>query len=170
MIRMLRMIVTLFVRRQQDRAIFSKFHQGLRRLEWPAFLPHSFAGVVNDSGRPCFPGFQVRPGKQNCLADIDRRNVVGGVVSHRFVSGHAVILLLLAGCSSVPTAPKEVRIPIPVSCIDRPPAKPSMLSDAELLALDDYGLVIALARDRRIRQGYEAELESVIEACTGAGS
>lgn len=80
------------------------------------------------------------------------------------------ILLLLAGCSSVPTAPKEVRIPIPVSCIERPPTKPSMLSDAELLALDDYGLVIALARDRRIRQGYEAELESAIEACTGAGS
>lgn len=80
------------------------------------------------------------------------------------------ILVCCAGCSSVPTAPKEVRIPIPIPCLTFAPIKPSMLSDAELLALDDYGLVIALARDRRIRQGYEAELESVIEACTGAGS
>lgn len=75
------------------------------------------------------------------------------------------ILVCCAGCSIVPTAPKEVRIPIPISCIDRPPAKPSMLSDAELLALDDYGLVIALARDRRVRQGYQAQMEAAIEGC-----
>lgn len=75
------------------------------------------------------------------------------------------ILVCCAGCSSVPVAPKEVRIPIPISCITQSPTKPSMLSDAELLAMDDYGLVIALARDRRIRQGYEADLEAMLEGC-----
>lgn len=71
----------------------------------------------------------------------------------------------LAGCASGPQIPKEIRVPVPTPCIDQPPAKPSMLSDAELLALDDYGLVIALARDRRVRQGYETELEAVVEGC-----
>lgn len=72
---------------------------------------------------------------------------------------------LLAGCASGPLIPKEVRVPVPVSCIERPPVRPSMLSDAELLALDDYALVIALARDRRVRQGWEAVLEATIAGC-----
>ena len=71
----------------------------------------------------------------------------------------------LLGCSSVPVAPKEVRVPVTVSCIEQAPQRPSMMSDQELLALDDYGLVVALARDRRIRQGYQAVLESVVEGC-----
>ena len=74
-------------------------------------------------------------------------------------------LALLAGCAAGPEIPREVRVPVPVACIDQPPPRPAMLSDAELLALDDYGLVLALARDRRIRQGYEAELEAVVEGC-----
>ena len=77
----------------------------------------------------------------------------------------AAALGLLAGCSTIPEAPKEIRIPVPVPCIERAPVKPSMLSDAELLTLDDFGLVVALARDRRIRQGYEAVLEATIEGC-----
>lgn len=54
---------------------------------------------------------------------------------------------------------------MPVPCIEQPPAKPSMLSDADLLALDHYALVIALARDRRVRQGYEATMEAAVEGC-----
>ena len=72
---------------------------------------------------------------------------------------------VLAGCATIPEIPREVRVPVPVPCIERPPVKPSMLSDAELLALDDYGLVIALARDRRVRQGYIADLEATVEGC-----
>jgi hypothetical protein len=71
----------------------------------------------------------------------------------------------LLGCSNVPVAPKEVRVPVTVSCIEQAPQRPSMMSDQELLALDDYGIVVALARDRRIRQGYQAVLESVVEGC-----
>jgi len=72
---------------------------------------------------------------------------------------------LLAGCETIPVAPKEVRVPVTVPCIEQAPQRPSMMSDQELLALDDYGLVVALARDRRIRQGYQAVLESVVEGC-----
>lgn len=71
----------------------------------------------------------------------------------------------LAGCSTIPEAPREVRVPVPVPCVTQAPQRPSMLSDADLLALDDYGLVIALARDRRVRQGYEATLEAVVAGC-----
>jgi hypothetical protein len=72
---------------------------------------------------------------------------------------------LLVGCASGPQIPKEIRVPVPVACIDQVPQRPSMLSDAELLALDDYGLVLALARDRRVRQGWEATIEALIEGC-----
>lgn len=75
-----------------------------------------------------------------------------------------IVVLAIAGCSSLPV-PREIRVPVPVPCIDRTPERPSMLSDQELLALDDYALVVSLARDRRIRQGYEAELEATLEGC-----
>lgn len=77
--------------------------------------------------------------------------------------------LLLAGCATGPEIPREVRVPVAVPCVTQAPQRPSMLADEELLALDDYGLVIALARDRRIRQGYEAELEAVVAGCTSGG-
>lgn len=71
-------------------------------------------------------------------------------------------LALLVGCTTIP---KEVRVPVPVPCIPERPARPSLLADAELRAFDDYGLVIALARDRRLRQAYEAELEAALAGC-----
>lgn len=80
-----------------------------------------------------------------------------------------VVSCVLAGCSAIQQPPREVRVPVAVPCITQPPARPSMLSDAELLALDDYALVIALARDRRIRQAYEAEIEAELAGCAGAG-
>lgn len=80
-------------------------------------------------------------------------------------SKYLLLAFLLTGCASGPEIPREVRVPVPTPCIDRIPQRPSMLSDAELLALDDYGLVIALARDRRVRQGYIAELEATVAGC-----
>lgn len=74
-------------------------------------------------------------------------------------------VFLVGACSSLPEVPREVRIPVPIKCIEVSPERPSLLSDEELLALDDYGLVLGLARDRRIRQGYEAQLEAALEGC-----
>ena len=70
--------------------------------------------------------------------------------------------LLLAGCA---TDPITIRVPVPVKCVERVPERPALLSDADLLLLDDYGLVVSLARDRRLRQGYQAQLEAVVEGC-----
>lgn len=72
---------------------------------------------------------------------------------------------LLAGCLHTPTVPDVVRVPVRVPCITSVPVRPALAADAELAALDDYALVISLARDRRLRQGYEAELEAALEGC-----
>jgi hypothetical protein len=74
------------------------------------------------------------------------------------------LALLLGGCCTL-DVPKEVRVPVTVPCIEQAPQRPSMMSDAELLALDDYGLVVALARDRRVRQSYQVTLEAIVEGC-----
>lgn len=76
-----------------------------------------------------------------------------------------LLVSLLAGCSSLPSAPDVVRVPVPVPCLDSAPVRPALLSDAELLLLDDFGLVVSLARDRRLRQGYEATLEAAVAGC-----
>lgn len=73
----------------------------------------------------------------------------------------------LVGCASgPPPLPVEVRVPIVVPCIAEAPVRPELLSDGALAALDDYRLVLELARDRRLRQGYIAELEAVLAGCS----
>lgn len=76
------------------------------------------------------------------------------------------ICCALAGCASgPPPLPVEVHIPVAVPCLTEAPARPELLTDGALAALDDYRLVLELARDRRLRQAYEAELEAVVAGC-----
>lgn len=78
----------------------------------------------------------------------------------------AGLAAFLAGCASgPPPLPVEVRVPIAVPCLSEVPARPELLTDGALVALDDYRLVLELARDRRLRQAYEAELEAVVAGC-----
>jgi hypothetical protein len=79
----------------------------------------------------------------------------------------AALSFALAGCASTPQIPREVRVPVPVPCIAEPLQRPALLSDSDLLAMDDYGLIIGLARDRRVRQAYQAQLEAAVAGCTG---
>jgi len=82
------------------------------------------------------------------------------------VAGNILCPVLLAGCASgPPPLPVEVRVPIAVPCIAETPARPELLTDRDLAALPDYHLVLELARDRRLRQGYIAELEAVVAGC-----
>lgn len=78
---------------------------------------------------------------------------------------------VLGGCSEprIVYKPVEVRVPVPVSCIDRLPERPALRSDADLIALDDYGLVIALGRDRIAAAQYIRELEALLPPCLSAG-
>lgn len=82
------------------------------------------------------------------------------------VGGCLATYLVLAGCASgPPPLPVEIRVPVATPCIAEPPARPELLTDGALAALDDYRLVLELARDRRLRQGYIAELEAVVAGC-----
>jgi len=75
------------------------------------------------------------------------------------------VILLLAGCSGLPTVPEKVMIPVAVPCIDRVPERPAFLTDAELAALDDYRLVLGLRTDQLTLRGHVAVLEAVLQAC-----
>lgn len=74
-------------------------------------------------------------------------------------------IILLAGCSSGPVVPETVRVPVPVPCIERVPAKPQITPDATLLALPDYSAVLSLWRDRIILRDYSVELEAAVAGC-----
>lgn len=78
-----------------------------------------------------------------------------------------VALASLTACQSIPDAPTEVRIPVPVACIsaDQLPKPPAFVTDADLLKMTDGDLILSLATDRRQNQGYRAELLAVIQGC-----
>ena len=77
-----------------------------------------------------------------------------------------LVILLLSACSSVlPSAPKEVRIPVPVPCVDTIPARPKLLTDPELAKLDDFALVLQMRADGIRARDHIGVLEAVMGAC-----
>jgi len=82
----------------------------------------------------------------------------------------ALIVLLLTGCATRLPPAVEVKVPVPVPCVqaDEVPARPTFLTDPQLHAMPDYNLVLALAADRRKRQIYEALLEATLTACVAS--
>lgn len=78
----------------------------------------------------------------------------------------AACLALLAGCQSMPGMPKTVDVPVAVSCLPAAmPARPAIYTDAELLKMDDFRLVIALQHNAARLGDYLAELEAILIAC-----
>jgi len=90
-------------------------------------------------------------------------SVIDFLQEKKCLVGFGAVALLLAGCAT--PDPVTIRVPVPIKCIDRVPERPYLRTDAELLAMDDFELVLSLARDRRLFQGYTAELEAVVEGC-----
>jgi len=77
------------------------------------------------------------------------------------------LLLLLAGCNgSLPPAPKEVRIPVPVPCISRGDLPPKdFLEDSALARLSDFDFVIALRLDQLNQRTWIEKADALLEAC-----
>lgn len=74
-----------------------------------------------------------------------------------------ISLASLTGCAT--TDPVTVRVPVPVPCIDRMPARPDACTPR-----DDSRpewLRCALA-EREALRGYVGELEAVLQGCVGA--
>jgi len=76
--------------------------------------------------------------------------------------GSLLAVLLLAGCG---TTTQVVRVPVPVPCVVELPAAPTISTDAELRAMSDYRLVLAIARERLQLLGYSDELRAAAGAC-----
>lgn len=74
-----------------------------------------------------------------------------------------LVCALLPGCATF--GPKTVEIPVAVSCVDEIPARPALVSDAELKVMNDYQLPLALHRDRKQREGYMRKAEALLLAC-----
>lgn len=81
----------------------------------------------------------------------------------------ALLALLLAtgGCATDRPLeiPREVLVPVATPCVTEPVERPAFVTDVELAAMTDYGLVISLAADRLARSQYEGRLEAVIAGC-----
>lgn len=74
-------------------------------------------------------------------------------------------LMVLTGCAT-PGIPERIEVPVPVSCLPASlPTRPQVFTDAELGAMGDFHLVIAL-RQNAVRLGdYATELEAILIAC-----
>jgi hypothetical protein len=80
-----------------------------------------------------------------------------------------LIACLLPACSSLHTIispPQRVDTAVPVSCLPAVlPLAPRLYTNADLLALDEYKLVLALWHNSDHAQAYIRELEAVLSAC-----
>lgn len=78
----------------------------------------------------------------------------------------AVCTLTACETLRLPSHPTAVNVPVPVSCLpDELPVAPTIYTDAELLALDEYKLPRQLFIDRGLLQIYLRRLEIILKAC-----
>ncbi len=75
---------------------------------------------------------------------------------------------LLAGCICPPPLvikePVEVKVPVPVACLDAPLPKPEWELDKPAPA-GMFGKTTAVLRELEQRRNYEREMEAAIQAC-----
>ena len=78
---------------------------------------------------------------------------------------YLAILLVLAGCSSLPKVPEKVLVPVSVSCIKQMPTKPQFATNDYLKSLSNPDYVIEITGQYILQQGYINELEAVLSGC-----
>ena len=137
------------------------------------------AGAVSDSlpfvAHTCHalslyrPPWACRPRKRFSEQFLGRFRGFGNYLFYPFRSFHAHLLCcaaLLAGCTTAPTVPEVVRVPVPISCIQgEPPAKPETASEAEILAMDEFAATISVWTERLMLKSYALRAEAVILGC-----
>lgn len=79
------------------------------------------------------------------------------------------LILLLAGCTTVPEVriPETVRVPVPVPCISHEarPQRPALRTEADLMAMDSYRRTLAAWSELLTLRAWSGELEAVVEGC-----
>jgi hypothetical protein len=89
---------------------------------------------------------------------------LSGVIGrYRVVAG---VIGLIAGCSSQPAIQTvEVKVPVPVACVESMPDRPTIQTQAEIVKLPDFDAVFQLNRAVLQWEGYGATLEAVLQGC-----
>jgi hypothetical protein len=80
-----------------------------------------------------------------------------------------VACVFLAGCAtSSIEVPKEVKVPVPVACIEPAarPVRPQLRTEPDLMLMDRGRRTLALFVEWLQQQLYIAELEAVVEGCS----
>ena len=74
--------------------------------------------------------------------------------------------IVLSGCVTTGVqVPERVLVPTSVPCVTERPERPQTTPDPALFALDDYRLVLTLARERTLFRDYSALLEAALSGC-----
>ena len=81
-----------------------------------------------------------------------------------------MLVLLLAGCGSVPLAPQRVEVPVFTPCVKTVPKRPAYEFNQLTPVVTDGEIVLALARDWPRGRTYESQLEAIIEGCLSVAS
>ena len=74
-----------------------------------------------------------------------------------------ILIVLCAGCSGLPHT--EVRVPVPIACVDAAPPRAHVFAPDELKAMDDYHLALALRYNAVQLELYAAALEAALAGC-----
>lgn len=85
------------------------------------------------------------------------------------MTSRILVALLLAGCASSPIeVPKEVKVQVPVPCVDpaKRPQRPALRTQDELMALDTHRRTHAAWAELKRYEAYTRELEAVVEGCS----
>ena len=79
----------------------------------------------------------------------------------------AALVLLLAGCQSLPDAPREVLVPVAIACLNAAdlPARPAFAADADLAKMSDAALILALRANDLERQRYLPQVDALLVGC-----
>lgn len=75
-----------------------------------------------------------------------------------------LLATLVSGCATFQT-PKEVLVPVSVSCISQMPNKPNFLSKEQLKATpnNEYPIIVTIELFKH--ENYSSELEAVLSGC-----
>ena len=71
---------------------------------------------------------------------------------------------VLAGCGTARTV--QVRVPVPVPCLEAEPARPAMPTESLRPGAPPFILLRAALAEIDRREGYETELLAALRACT----
>ena len=70
-------------------------------------------------------------------------------------------IVALSGCATL-----DAKVAIPVSCIkSEPPAMPQTVSEAEILAMDDFSATLTVYTERLLLKAWGVKAESLLQAC-----